>query len=255
MIQDYPPSSKSAWLLSLQETFAFMAAAALYPFGMRRRVQPTPRLRRQRTVVLVHGYLCNPGVFLPMAGHLRRQGVGRVMSFGYPSTKGVEHGAIALRSFLQQNVRGGEIDLVCHSLGGLVARTYLQELGGARRVDRCITLGTPHLGTYNAYWLATRVGREMRPGSTLLRRLQESQEALNEVNFLSVIAGSDNLVIPRVFACHEHEVCVPDLGHMAMLFSPAVWRLVREYLRTGEIVAAREPMCWTPRPTCGVLAR
>jgi len=239
MISDYQPSTRSAWRLVAHEALSFMAAALLYPFGMRRAVQPTPRRKAQRTVVLVHGYLCNPGVFLPMTSHLRNRGIRQILPFSYPSTLGVEHGAIALKQFLRDNVRGGEIDLVCHSLGGLVARSYLQELGGARRVDRCITLGTPHFGTYNAYWLASRVGREMRPGSTLLQRLYETRAAGDDVRFLSIIGGSDNLVIPRVFARHEEEVCVPDLGHMAMLFAPTVWKLVSSHL-LGEEVGATE---------------
>jgi hypothetical protein len=194
-------------------------------------------VQAQRTVVLVHGYLCNPSIFIPMAAYMRHRGIRQVLPFAYPSTHGIERGAIALRAYLREHVRGGDIDLVCHSLGGLVARSYLQELGGARRVNRCVTLGTPHYGTYNAYWLAGRVGREMRPGSPLLRRLQESYPASKDVNFLSIIGGSDNLVIPRVFARHEREVYVPDLGHMAMLFSPAVWRVVSRYLLGEEIAS------------------
>jgi triacylglycerol lipase len=244
MIVDYPPSTKPAWSLVVHEALAFMATALLYPFGMRRACPRTPRVREQRTVVLVHGYLCNPSIFIPMSAYMRHRGIRQILPFAYSSTQGVERGAIALRAFLRDHVRGGEIDLVCHSLGGLVARSYLQELGGARRVDRCITLGTPHFGTYNAYWLANRVGREMRPGSQLLKRLQASQQASGDTRFLSIIGGSDNLVIPRVFARHEDEVCVPDLGHMAMLFSPAVWRLVSGYL-LGEAPAAET--IFTPR--------
>ena len=247
MIHDYPPSGKPAWSLVVQETAAFLAAALLYPFGVRRRVKATPRVRAQRTVVLVHGYMCNPSIFLPMSGYLKHQGIRQVIPYGYASTQGVEQGAIGLRKFLKEQVRGGEIDLVCHSLGGLVARTYLQELGGARRVERCVTLGTPHFGTYNAYWLASRVGREMRPGSPLLKRLQESRSASEAVSFLSVIAGSDNLVIPRVYARHEQEVCVPDLGHVAMMFSPRVWRLVSAHLR-GEEAGVSEGMQASPFP-------
>ncbi|MBI1318293.1 MAG: alpha/beta fold hydrolase [Candidatus Hydrogenedens sp.] len=249
MIPDYPPSTKPAWSLVVQESLAFMAAAMLYPFGMRRQaVRPTPRLKQQRTVVLVHGYLCNPSIFLPMQAYLRHRGIRQVMAYGYPSTHGVEQGAIGLKRFLREQVRGGEVDLVCHSLGGLVARTYLQELGGARRVDRCITLGTPHLGTYNAYWLANRVGREMRPGSVLLRRLEQSRGATGDVRFLSIIAGSDNLVIPRVFARHEEEVCLPDLGHVAMMFSPRVWRLVSGCLLGETLEGAVNPMQGLPLP-------
>jgi len=238
MMLDYPAPAKPAWNLAVRESLAFVAAALLYPFGMRRAiVTPTPRKREQRTVVLVHGYLCNPAVFLPMQAYLRHRGIRQVLPFAYPSTHGVERGAIALRSFLKENVRGGEIDLVCHSLGGLVARSYLQELGGARRVEHCVTLGTPHAGTYNAYWLASKVGREMRPNSPLLQRLQESRAASANVRFLSVIGGSDNLVIPRISARHEEEAYIPDLGHMAMLFSPTVWRLVSGYLLNESIAA------------------
>ncbi len=247
MITDYPPSGKPTWSLVAHEALAFMAAAMLYPFGMRQVRRRTLRVREQRTVVFVHGYLCNPSVFLPMAAYMRYRGIRQVLPFGYPSTHGVERGAIALKAFLRDHVRGGEIDLVCHSLGGLVARSYLQELGGARRVDRCITLGTPHYGTYNAYWLDTRVGREMRPGSPLLERLRASRAASEDVRFTSIIGGSDNLVIPRVFARHEEEICVPDLGHMAMLFSPTVWRLVSGHL-LGEPAEEASPYPVLGRP-------
>ena len=125
---------------------------------------------------------------------------------------------------------GGRVDLVCHSLGGLVARVYLQQLGGARRVDQCITLGTPHRGTYNSYWVASRVGRELRPDSSLLARLEASTAQAERVRFLSVVAGSDNLVVPRVFAAHEEVVRVPELGHVGMLFSHRVLHLVADRL-------------------------
>ena len=206
------------------------AAGVLYPFGLWDSSRSTPRAQDQRTVVLVHGYLTNRSGMLPLAGYLRFRGLRQVLTFNYPSSDGIERGAIALRAYLKKHVRGGRIDLVGHSLGGLVARTYLQQLGGARRVDQCITLGTPHQGTYNSYWVASRVGRELRPDSALLARIHASRSRAGPVRFLSIIAGSDNLVVPRVFAAHEEEVRVPDLGHVGMLFSPTVLRLVGDRL-------------------------
>jgi len=235
MHHDYPHPDQSPWRLALHESLAILGAALLYPFGVRRRViAPTPRARRQRTVVLVHGYLCNPSIFLPMQAYLRYQGIRPILPYRYASTHGVERGAIGLKRFLGEHVRGGEIDLVCHSLGGLVARTYLQELGGTRRVQRCITLGTPHQGTYNAYWLANKVGREMRPNSPLLRRLHDTRELTRDIDFLSVIGGSDQLVIPRIAARHERELLVPNMGHVAMMFSPTVWQLIAAHLTQDE---------------------
>jgi pimeloyl-ACP methyl ester carboxylesterase len=208
------------------------------PFGLAHASRRTPRARDQRSVVLVHGYLANRATLYPLAAWLRLRGVKQVLHFDYDSHAGVECGALALRDFLRRHVRGGRIDLVGHSLGGLVARLYVQALGGSRRVDRCVTLGTPHLGTYNAYWLWSRVGSELRPDSPLLARLRASSAAAGRVRFLSLVAGSDNLVIPRVFARHEEEIVIEDVGHVSMLFAPSVLMRVADWLTAPERTAA-----------------
>jgi pimeloyl-ACP methyl ester carboxylesterase len=228
MIEDFPVSERPAPEIVAREVLAFAAASLLHPFGWRRGERPrTPREREQRTVVVVPGYLANRTCFLPLAAYLKARGASRVLAYEYASKHGIERAAIELREFLRRHVRGGRIDLVGHSLGGLVARLYLQELGGTRRVDRCVTLGTPHRGTYNAYWLTSRVARELRPDSALLARLESSRAAAASVRFTSIVAGSDNIVIPRVFAAaHEDLVHVPHVGHMGLLFSPTVFRTV-----------------------------
>jgi triacylglycerol lipase len=236
VIKDFPASEQPAWRLVARESLALIAAGALFPFGLRASRRSTPRKPAQRTVVLVHGYLANRSTLLPLAGYLRWRGFPQILSFSYRSSEGVERGAIALRDYLRRHVRGGRIDLVCHSLGGLVARVYLQQLGGARRVDHCITLATPHQGTYNAYWVASRVGRDLRPDSSLLARLDASRDRASSVRFLSVVAGSDNLVVPRVFAVHEGVVRVPEVGHVGLLFSPRVLRMVADRLAGAPTV-------------------
>ena len=238
MIEDFPVSQQPAWQLVAQETLALVAAGVLFPFGLGASRRATPRRPAQRTVVLVHGYLANRSTLMPLAGYLRWRGFRQVLSFNYRSSEGVERGAIALRDYLRQHVRGGRIDLVCHSLGGLVARVYLQQLGGARRVDRCITLATPHQGTYNSYWVASRVGRDLRPDSPLLARLEASRQGAGAVRFLSIVAGSDNLVVPRVFAAHEEVVRIPEMGHVGLLFSPRVLRIVADRLAGAPVVRA-----------------
>jgi pimeloyl-ACP methyl ester carboxylesterase len=230
MIQDFPASDKPLWRLIGQEALAYLAAAALHPFGIRDSPRRTPRRQHQRTVVVVHGLGGNRSTLFPLAAYLRHRGHRQVLSFNYRGGDGIERSARALKQYLRRHVRGGRLDLVGHSLGGLVARVYIEQLGGARRVDRCVTLGAPHRGTYNAYWLGSRLGAQLRPDSPLFRRLDGSGAATPGVRFLSIVAGSDNLVIPRVFAGHEQSVRVPDLGHVAMLFSPQVLRLVGDFL-------------------------
>ena len=45
-----------------------------------------------------------------------------------------------------------------------------------------------------------------------------------------MIAGSDSLVVPRVFSAHDEEVRIPDLGHVGVLFSPRVLRMIADRL-------------------------
>ncbi len=226
-LQDFPLSEESTSRIIGREVLAVTAAALLYPLGWIKRSRPTVRRAEQRTVVLVHGYLGNPSCFAALRAYLRLAGKGPTLSFRYRAGDSVEAAAINLKAFLKEHVRGGRIDLVCHSLGGIISQVYLCELGGARRVDRCITLGSPHRGTYNAYWITGRTGRDLRPDSKLLKRLRAKRHLAKRVRFLSIVGGSDNIIIPRVFAAGKTDtVVVPGLGHLGLLFSPTVFKAV-----------------------------
>lgn len=231
MVKDFPSPDSPVGAIIAREVASSLAWGLLYPFGIHRTRKRTPRRKDQRTVVFVHGYGANRASFLPLAAYLRALGIGPVLSFNYRFGTGIEKAASELKEFLRQHVRGGRIDLVCHSLGGVIARLYVQELGGARRVDRCITLGTPHQGTYNSYWVPTGVGRDLRPDSSLMARLKASHAAGTGVEFTSIVGGSDNIVIPRVFGvAGEDVVQVPGVGHVGLLFSPSTFQTVARRL-------------------------
>jgi len=78
-------------------------------------------------------------------------------------------------------------DLVGFSMGGSLGRYYVQRLGGVARVDRLVTLSSPHRGTWLAYAL-DRVGCwQMRPQSKFLLELErDTQEILGQLNFTSI---------------------------------------------------------------------
>lgn len=228
---DETQAKKNVRALIAAEALAMLGSVLLYPFGIAHRPRPTMRRAQQRTLVFVHGYLANRSCLLPMAAYLAAQGHRSQLAYQYAAGDGIEKAAMGLKKFLKKHVRGGRIDLICHSLGGLVARCYLQELGGARRVDSCVTLGTPHRGTYNAYWIWSRVGQELRPESLLMARLAKTIGAAKNVRFISILGNADTIVLPRVAAGHELEqIVVPDIGHLGILFSRTVFRLVHERL-------------------------
>jgi triacylglycerol lipase len=230
VIEDYQPSEKSNLELVAKEVLATLSLGLLYPFGILKSKQKTTRTKELRTVVLVHGYTANKSNLFPLAAYLRFKGH-KVLFYDYRTHEGVERSAINLKNFLKKHVKGGRIDLVCHSMGGVVARAYLQLLGGTRRVDRCITLGSPHKGTYNAYWIPTKVGNELRPDSTLIKKLHQTQEKCFPVKMTSIIAGSDNIIIPRFHSAHEESIHIPDIGHNGLLFSINVMKTISNYLQ------------------------
>ncbi|MBI1859640.1 MAG: hypothetical protein HYR96_01820 [Deltaproteobacteria bacterium] len=214
-----------------REVLATVAWGLLLPFGLTRSKRRTPRQKEQRTIVFVHGYVSNRASFLPLSLYLRGLGAKPILSFNYSSTLGVEQAAIELKDFLKARVRGGRIDLICHSLGGVIARVYVQDLGGVRRVDRCITLGTPHKGTYNSYWVASRIGRELRPDSDLIKRLFAEREKSGTVRYTSIVGESDNIIIPRESAVSSSDtVSIPEVGHVGLLFSPTAFQAIARRL-------------------------
>lgn len=222
--------SRRQWIIG-REVLAFTASVLLFPFGLKKSRKKTKRVAQQRTLVFIHGYLANRSSFLPLSAYLAAKGWNNQLHFQYAAQDGVRKSAIDLKAFLKKNVRGGRIDLICHSLGGLVARVYLQELGGARRVDRCITLATPHHGTYNAYWLWSKVAQDLRPNSELLRRLAETAGNAASVSFLAIGGDADRIVIPPQHAAYgsKHRQFA-DTGHQGLLFSPGVFRQIFQHL-------------------------
>ena len=89
-----------------------------------------------------------------------------------------------------------KIDLIGFSMGGLIARYYLQRLDGIRRVSRFITISSPHHGTWTAYALGRNGVRQMRPGSQFLRDLNTNSHALKQLRFTSIWTPLDLMIVP-----------------------------------------------------------
>jgi triacylglycerol lipase len=88
------------------------------------------------------------------------------------------------------------IDIVGFSMGGLVARYYLQRLGGIERVQRFITLSSPHRGTLAAYFSERPGCTQMRPDSKFVRDLDRDVQTLNRLNFTSIWTPFDLIILP-----------------------------------------------------------
>lgn len=184
-------------------------------------------------VVLLHGFAMNRTNWLWVGRRLAARGAGPLYGTTYFSPQGVRRSAQHLKDFVEQVLareHAGRVDIVAHSLGGVVARYYVERLGGAWRVARLITIGSPHRGT-----LLGRLGlvpslRELMAGSPLLDELGTPDP---NVKYTSVWSRADAIVIPPESAAigpagRDH--IFDDLGHLSMLLSPRVIDAVAEEL-------------------------
>lgn len=229
MRSDHDPEAVRGAIL--REGLSYLAHGVLLPLGFHGS-QPRPvRGREKRTVVFVHGLGANRAGFLPLQGYLKLHGHAPHYAFNYRSAGSVERIALRLKREIDAHVRGGRIDLVAHSLGGLVARFYLQQLGGARRVDRLITLGTPHQGTHAANFIPARLVRQLLPDAPFIRHLN-SLPPPEGVDVTSIVAGRDLLIQPVDAArCpFGRDLLFPELGHLELLFRPEVFAAVQSSL-------------------------
>ncbi len=229
MLSDHDPHAVRSAIG--REALSFLAHGLLYPFGTRSRQLRTARRSGQRTVVFVHGLGANRAGFLPLRGYLRLHGHAQQLSYDYRSSGSLESLALGLKRAIDTSVGGGRIDLVAHSMGGLVARFYLQQLGGARRVDRLITLGTPHRGSHAANFIPSALVRQLLPDGPFLRHLNGLPAP--DVHTTSIVAGRDLLIQPTdSAACPFGEtVRFAELGHVELLFRPEVMAEVASRLR------------------------
>ena len=193
-------------------------------------------------ILLVHGLIDNRSVFARMERALRRRGFARVIATDIPLfTTSVQTAAGQLRTEVDRIIeRTGSphVHIVAHSLGGLVARYYVQILGGDEQVHTLITLGTPHGGTRLAHLLPRAVRyplvADLRPGSALLRELDQPAVGCR-TRFIAVAGALDNVVRPHEAALRHpdlnaHNLTLPGLGHHALPFSRVVAHSVAAWL-------------------------
>ena len=166
----------------------------------------------QPPIVLLHGFGVTSAVLRPLEARIRRT-TGRAcirvrlggrlplhLADGRASAQRLEAtlDRIAARTPL------GRIDVVGHSLGGLVATYWLKRIDAGRRIRRVITLGTPHRGTPFALVGVLLFGAispavwQMLPGSRLVREL--AALPVPEHSELIALGSQDDGVVPLKLA-------------------------------------------------------
>lgn len=207
---------------------------------------PIVRDPRRPAVLLIHGYLCNRAVWRPLLDSrlLRDCNVATVNLepvFG-PIERYSDVIAAAVQSLLAASGAEKAV-LVCHSMGGIAARVYLQQHGAAR-VERVITLASPHHGTVFAHAGLGANARQMRTGWPFLARLAAGEDETLRSRFTCVGTRDDNLVVPRssplLPGARPHQL--DRVGHLALLEDERAWHIVGAEIATSRPLPSTTPL-------------
>ena len=193
-------------------------------------------------VLLLHGYACNRGLWAPWLRQLRAQGVPTVALSLAPAFGRIDDWVPAIEAAVAAlTARTGRPPLlVAHSMGGLAARAWLASHADPAqadaRVQRVVTICTPHHGTWMARFGHTPNARQMRQGHRWLAELAAREPAARRARFTCFYGHADNIVFPASMATlpgadNRH---LAGVAHVAMAFRPEVFNEVLRLLDAAD---------------------
>ncbi len=190
-------------------------------------------------VLLLHGVLCNAGVWQPMRKYLAARGIGPIYALSYgPPLASIEHFADQAAHKIDAMLAATgarQVLIVGHSMGGLVARAYLRAYGGAK-VRRVITLGTPHRGSVHAYVFPGTALTQLRPGTAWLEGLGATPTEGDAPQIVSLWSWHDSMVAPQTSSILEEaeNIALTGIGHNALLSDRVVFARVAAEIESAQ---------------------
>jgi pimeloyl-ACP methyl ester carboxylesterase len=185
-----------------------------------------PECSGRTGAVLVHGFMCNRGFWLPWMRQLRRRGHAYAAVNLEPVFTPIDAYAATIDDAVARvaQATGAPPVLICHSMGGLAARAWLRASTSPEAVAHLITIGTPHRGTWLARFSRRPNGRQMHLASEWLRRLEEHEAAAPLPPTTCWYSNCDNVVFPASTATlpGADNRFVPGQPHVGLAFHPEV---------------------------------
>lgn len=156
-------------------------------------------LNKPNPVLLIHGIFDTIRIFDRMSLYLKNLGwdvysLNLVPNYGI---LGLDKLAKQVDDYISKTFPPNQpLDLIGFSMGGVISRYYVQRLGGIERVERFITISSPHNGTLTAYALNLAAPIQMRPQSVFLEDLNQDIALLEQINFTSIWTPYDAMILP-----------------------------------------------------------
>ncbi len=239
-------ASRLGWDIA-RESAASILTYELYPLGLVSKSLPTlPSLSFRQSspklpIVFIHGIFHNRSTFAWLKQRLYSKGFRQfkevnLLTSIHPIPRLAEQVARETRLLIKKHGTP-QVDIVAHSMGGVIARYFVQLLGGDGLVRNLITLGTPHRGTeWSKYSIISHI-RELTPQSRTIELLNRCP-APKFTRAVAVSGDLDIVIRPKDCTWWEgvRNIHLSHVGHAGLLFSKRVLEIILSHLNNEEMM-------------------
>lgn len=201
---------------------------------------PAQAATARTPVVFVHGFAGDETNWIPTIAWFRANGytAAETWAYGYNWTVDNKVNARGLATYVDQvRARTGHdrVDIVNHSMGGLVTGWYVNKLGGQPKVRHVASIAGANHGTTAAYaCIAFTSCQQMVPGSQFIRDYTAGDETPGDTRYATWYSPCDGVILPYTStplagATNHFVLCQ---NHVAFLADPFVLNAVRRFLAT-----------------------
>ena len=201
---------------------------------------PTPS---SPPVLLIHGFLGTRGSMYMLERRLVEDGF-VVVSFniGTLNLRDIRRSAFMIHRKIERilaQTPSQKIDIIGHSMGGLIGLYYIKKLGGHARVRKLVMMGTPARGTWAALVGVVTLGLwstsswQLLPRSRFLDELHQGPIPPG-VDVVTIAAARDWVVPLQTTRLVGATAVTVPLGHSSLVVSEEVYRRVVNTLRPSR---------------------
>ena len=191
-------------------------------------------------VLLIHGFLGTRGSMYMLERRLVEDGF-VVVSFniGTLNVRDIRRSAFLIHRKIERilaQTPSQKIDIIGHSMGGLIGLYYIKKLGGHARVRKLVMMGTPVRGTWSALAGVLTLGLwstsswQLLPRSRFLDELAQGPIPPN-VDVFTIAAARDWVVPLSTTRLRGANAMTVPLGHSSLVVSDEVYRRIVNTLR------------------------
>ena len=151
---------------------------------------------------MIHGLWNTSSIFSSITSKLDHIGIeyfAPTLKHSYGMTSIIDLTNILNEFILEKYGSKKEFDILGFSMGGIIARYWIQKFNSSKRTRRFISIGSPHKGTLIAQLVPKYPFRgisEMKINSSFLRELAKNDFLLDDIECINFFTYWDLMVFP-----------------------------------------------------------